>query len=438
MKEVFITYLWKHRMLRGHPMKTVEGKTLEIISPGQENTDAGPDFLAAVVRIGETVWAGNVEIHVRSSQWFAHGHHKDKAYANIILHVVYCFDKAVKGTEGQNIPHLEVREYFDPDLEKRYSFLVKSRRWIACETLLPGLDPFLLNHWLYRLLISRMERKSGEIQQYLDYFDQHREKTFLFLLGRALGGKINATAFGLLLQRTPYEILLKNHDMLFVLEALLYGQAGMLNRSFSENYPNALKQEYAYQKKKYKLPQSMQYEIWKYARMRPYNFPDLRIAQLAGIIHNNNGQIYRKVMASGSAGKVEKVLESEASNYWSTHYRFNKPAKSMTKAIGKTALQNIIINTVIPFMFDDAQKGGNGNSSHIALSMLEGLPPEDNNIIRKWQTIIPKPESAAITQGLLELKKFYCLPKKCLQCMPGHHILGGKAKSGIDTKVSLS
>ncbi len=425
MKEDFIAHLWKHRLLNARPLRTISGETLEVISPGCENSNAGPDFLAAMIRIDGTLWAGNVEIHVRSSQWFQHNHHNDKAYANIILHVVYLYDKAVCDKNGKAYQHLEVKDCFDPALMGNYALLLKSRQWIACEKLINLHDPFILRHWLYRLVIMRLERKSQEVYHYLNYFEQHQEKTLLFLLSRSLGGKANASAFGLLLQRIPYRVIIKNHDHLFALEALLFGQAGMLQGDPREEYPRQLQKEHLYLTKKYSLSPPLNYEIWKYSRMRPSNFPDLRIAQLAMIIHKCKAQLYRHVVNACKPGDIKPLLMRSASGYWSNHYRLNKEAVHQKKTIGQHAVNTVIINVVVPMLFVHAKESRGLRTTDAAICFLEQLPPENNNIVRRWMQIIQSVDNASITQGLLELRKYYCLSKKCLKCMVGHQVLGG-------------
>lgn len=440
MKEDFIVYLWKHRLLRGQPLLTTGGEKMEILSPGQENPDSGPDFLAATVRIGGTLWAGNVEIHVRSSQWFAHNHHTDKAYANIILHVVYIHDKEVLDPNGNPIHHLEAKGYFDPSLQHNYSLLLSNKGWIPCENQLREQDTFILKHWIWRMVINRLERKSGEVCHYLRYFEQHKEKTLLFLLARSLGGKPNASAFGMLIQRISYEILLRNHDNIFGLEAMLFGLAGMLERPIPGSYPEKLRMEYHYQQKKHNLPPSLGFETWKYARMRPSGFPDLRIAQLAMIIHKSNGLLFNKIIRNSDAGNTIKLLSVAPSDYWSTHFRLGKPAARKKRGIGVSTIQSILINAVAPMKFIQEKESHGIEPGEASLGLLEQLPPENNNIIRKWNSIIPpsaRPANAATTQGLLELRKYYCVPAKCLKCMIGHKILGERHASAVHTNMSL-
>ncbi len=427
MNEDFVVFLWKHRKIRGNPLKTVCGKEVEIISPGQENYNSGPDFLAAMVRIDNTLWAGNVEIHVRASQWFAHHHHTDKAYENIILHVVYEFDREVLDPHGKPIHHLEVKHCFDHSLAANYLQLEKSRNWIACANLIDSIEPYMVRHWVWRLLVCRIERKAKELQQHLSYFDYDREKAYFFLLCKVLAGKANEAAFGLLVQRVNRLILQKNHDQPFILEALLFGQAGLLEVTFKESYPASLQCEYRYQLKKHSLPASLGSQIWKYSRMRPNNFPDVRIAQLASIIHSNNGLHFRHVIKNKQAEEISRFFQVQPSDYWKTHYRLDHPVSSKSKALGKETIHRILINTIAPVMAIECSNKHEGKAMEDTIELLEQLPPENNKIIRKWQDLLPKPENAAETQGLMELFKYYCLPKKCLNCMIGNKILSSKA-----------
>lgn len=427
MNEDFVVFLWKHRKLRGNPLKTVCGKEVEIITPGQENHNSGPDFLAAMVRIGNTLWAGNVEIHVRSSQWFEHNHHLDKAYDNIILHVVYKHDRMVTDQANKPLHHLEVKQYFDHFLAESYVRLEKSRSWIACEKLIDKIEPYLIRHWIWRLLVNRIERKAGEIKHYLNYFGFDREKTYLFLFCRVLAGKANETAFGLLVQRLDRLILEKNHDQIFVLEALLFGQAGLLEKQFGELYPKALQKEYRYQKNKHMLPPPLRKEIWKYARMRPSNFPDLRIAQLAMLIYRNRGFRFREIIQNTHPEAMSNYFRIQPSAYWLSHYRLDQPVSEKQQTLGVETINRILTNAIAPVLAMECAEQYDTHVFEKSIELLEQLPAENNKIIRNWRKSLSGISSAAETQGLLELYKYYCLPKKCLKCMIGNKILGGNS-----------
>ncbi|TVR38213.1 MAG: DUF2851 family protein [Bacteroidia bacterium] len=424
MKEEFIFYLWKHRLLNPACLQTINNERLEIMYPGQENPDSGPDFLSAKIRIGETTWVGNVEIHTRSSLWYRHGHHLDPAYDNIILHVVYELDKEICNSKNEPIPHLEIKDYFDHTLLKNYRLLKQSMNWIPCEKMITEVEPFLLEHWLCRLLICRLERKANEIHQYLTYFENHWELLFLFMFCRSLGGKANASAFGLLIQRVPLNVLSRNHDKPTTMESLLFGQAGLLDASFDEEYPNSLKQEYAYLGKKYDLPDPLRKDLWKYARMRPANFPDIRIAQLAMILHRGEGQLFQKMLETNEKKVMYQLLSVSPAGYWHNHYRLGKLSSRRNKSIGEETVNRILINTWAPISFVYGKETGIDHQNDRILHMLSSLPPEQNAIIRRWDKIIGPRENAAETQALLELYKEYCVPKKCLKCTIGHKILG--------------
>ncbi len=423
MKEDFVQYLWKHRMICGQPLQTTDGRKLEVISPGQENHDSGPDFTAACVRIDSTLWAGNVEVHVKSSQWYAHGHDQDPAYDNIILHVVFHADQLVQERNGKAIPHLEVRHYCRPGLAKNYAYLMQNPHHIACEKLIHLVDDFSFSHWLGRLCVCRVERKAVEINRFLEYFGNHWEQLSLFLVARYLGGKANAGAFGLLIQRTPFEVISKNHHDLFALEALLIGQAGLLTAAFDEEYPIRLQDTYNFLGKKYSLPDRLPQELWKYARMRPANFPDIRIAQLAAVIHANEAQLFRKIMEADNTDKVRQIFHLEMNTYWNTHHRLGKISPARTKKIGLNTVWQILINVAIPLLFVYGKARGKDGLVDQAMDLIEKTPSENNRITRMWRDTGRVPVHAGESQGMLELYHHYCLPKKCLKCPVGHQVL---------------
>ncbi len=423
MKEDFVHYLWKHRLVGGKSLFTTDGSPLEIIYPGHENMDAGPDFLAARIRIDGTMWAGNVEIHVLSSSWYAHGHHKDASYDNIILHVAYECDKEVLKNNGDPIPHLEMRKYCNPRLESRYLMLMQNRTVIPCAKLLGNVNDFTFRHWLCRLLICRLERKASEAHQFLHYFGNNWEHLCLFLVARYLGGKANAGTFGLLIQRTPFIVLMKNHDNVLVLEALLFGQAGLLEKPFRESYPLQLKSEYQYLKKKYELPEKMETHLWKYARMRPANFPDVRIAQLASMVHVNQGQLFQKMLALRDKDKLYAMMRPTGNAYWSTHYRLDSKSIKNGIKIGAAAMYTVLINVLVPLFFLYGKERDKQCLVDRALDVLADIPGEENRITKIWKQLGKTPYHAGESQGMIELYKHYCIPKSCLKCNAGHQIL---------------
>ncbi len=423
MKEDFVQYLWKHRLINKQPLKTTDGRSLEVISPGMDNHDSGPDFTAASVRIDNTRWAGNVEIHVKSSLWYAHGHDQDEAYENIILHVVYDCDIIVTKKNGEPIPHLEIKKYSKPVLTDNYLYLMQNKSVVACAKLIYLIDDFLFSHWLCRLLVCRLERKADLARRFFEYFANNWEQLCLFMLARYLGGKANATTFGLLIQRTPFGVIMKNHHDLFIIEALLFGQAGLLDSSFKENYSLRLKEEYSYLCKKYKLPQRLPKSLWKYSRMRPANFPDIRIAQLAAMIHIHEAQIFWKMMESVDYKNMVQLFDSNVSDYWQTHYRLGKITPGRIQKPGINTVYSILINVISPLMFVYGKDRNKPGLIDHALEMVASIPPENNRITRMWQQTGRIAANAGESQGMNELYHNYCLPKKCLKCPVGHKVL---------------
>ncbi len=421
MKENFIVYLWKNRLLHPGKLQTTKGERVEIIHPGQENHDAGPDFFAAKIRIDGTLWVGNVEIHTLSSNWEKHGHQHNPAYDNTILHVVFEHDRETAIPTRQMIPIMEVKNCFEKHILDNYQNLLLSKTWVPCQNNLEMVDNFIIQNWLNRLLVERLERKTGEISHFLEYFSNDWESTFYYLLARNFGFKVNASPFGLLAQHTPYNLLAKNKNQLTTIEALLFGQAGLLEKPFKDVYPRTLKDEYRYLQKKYKL-QPLKKELWKFSRLRPVNFPTLRIAQFAMLVHTS-GRLFRRIIQAVSPAEIIELFQIKASPYWGNHYVFDKASAGKPKNIGKDALRNIIINTIAPVMFVYGKESEKPQVSEKALSLLQEVPAENNNIIRNWKTLGVKPQNAADSQALLELKKYYCVPGKCLSCAIGHVIL---------------
>jgi hypothetical protein len=419
VKEEFIVYLWKNRLLQPD-LYTTTGEAVSILHPGVENHDAGPDFMVARVRIGQTLWAGNVEIHVRASDWLKHRHEQDAAYDNIILHVVFICDKDIADKMGEHIPVLEVKDFFDRDLYEKYLQLKRSEKNIPCEAHIAGTDRFLLSHWLNRLLIERLEQKNREIIAYLDYFNNNREQVLYYFLARNFGFGINSMAFGLLAQRTPLPLLKKKRDQLFILEAILFGQAGILDDSLKGQYPQALGAEYRLYQKLHAL-QPVDRSVWRFARMRPQGFPAIRIAQFAMLLHSREN-LFAQII-SGDDISYHREFRLGTSSYWETHYHFDAQTAKKPKILGSQAIENILINTIAPWLFVRAIEQKDQQQVENALSKFFTIPAENNRLIRLWEKCGIEPKHAGESQALLQLRKYYCMPKRCLQCAIGHQLL---------------
>jgi hypothetical protein len=421
MKEDFLHYIWNFKLFSSNNLKTSKLEDIKIIKSGQPNTDAGPDFFNAQIQIGSTVWVGNVEIHLKSSDWNKHQHQIDKAYDNVILHVVYENDVEILNTKKQLIPTLELKELIPNHVFKNYQNLEKSTAWVPCENQIQKVDKFTLNAWLERLAYERLERKSTEIEIVLVQNTNDWESTFYQFLLKYFGLKVNAVPFELLAQNTPLKILEK-HSGLLSIEALLFGQAGFLNENVDEEYFLKLKKEYDFLKNKFKLTQ-LDKSVWKFLRLRPYNFPTLRIAQIAQLFVKQP-RMFNKIVNTEKLEDIKSIFEVSASGFWDSHFNFNNSSKQVVaKQIGNLTINNILINVVIPFVFVYGKKLNNEVIIEKALRWLEELKPETNTIITNWKRITVKPKSALQSQALIELKNNYCSKKKCLNCSIGNKLL---------------
>ena len=420
MKEEFLQFIWKHDLFTKDNLKTTDGKKIEIITTGQANSDSGPDFLNARIRIGETIWAGNIEIHQKSSHWYRHRHNTDAAYGNVILHVVELNDSPVL-IKSQPLPTLEIS--YPAEILENYEQLLKSERWIACEDKLAEVDPFILRFWFSSLMIERLESKTSDILDILQRNKNNWNETFYQLLARNFGMKTNALPFEMLAKSLPLQILSKHKNDLFQIEALLFGQSGLLNESLlGDDYFLSLRKEYSYLYKKYGLS-GIESHIWKFMRLRPINFPTIRIAQLAMLIHHSSN-LFSRILETKDLAELRKLFDVSASAYWDNHYRFNKISEEdRQKVLGETAFNNLVINTIAPLLFVYGDQHLDQAMKDRALLLLEKLAPESNQIIRKWKDLGIESRTAFETQALLQLKNKYCDHKKCLNCQLGAKII---------------
>ncbi len=425
MTEAFLHHLWKLKLFNFKTLQTTEGEPLEIIKTGQHNSDAGPDFFNAQVKVASTLWAGNVEIHVRSSDWKNHSHEKDRAYDNVILHVVYEDDEAVKRKDGSLIPTLVLKDKFDHRLWKNYGELIQSNQWIPCQSYIRSIDQFTLNNWLDRLLTERLERKTETIFSSLQLNNNNWEETFYHHLARNFGFRINALPFEMLAKKLPLSYLGKHKDHLNQLEAMLFGQAGMLEKEFKDDYPNELLKEYRFLKGKFIL-EPIPFHQWKFLRLRPVNFPTIRIAQFAQLIHRSS-LLFSKLLECENLKQAENYFRVDVSDYWQTHFVFDKLSKQQPKHVGDASIQNIMINTIVPFLFAFGKLRHSEIHEHRALEFLDQTPSEKNSILSKWNEVGVESASAHRSQALLELKNEYCAEKKCLTCSVGNKIISSLA-----------
>ena len=397
-------------------MKTTEGETVDIVATGYRNTDSGPDFLEAKIQIGDKLWAGHLEIHVKSSDWNRHGHQNDKAYKNVILHVVYENDIQVN-----DIPTLELKGHFDENLFTLYQKLIASKNWIPCEKSIAKVPIFTRLSWLDRMAVERLENKSQTVTKILETNQFDWEDTLYKLLMRYFGLKVNNDAFEYLANILPFKTLLKHADNLVQVEAMLLGCAGFLENDFEEKYPLLLKREFTVMRAKFNLL-TMPAERWKFMRMRPSNFPTIRLAQMAQLIHKN-GCLFSKIRVSKGTAEVKGLFDVAASEYWETHYRFSAPNESKPKHLGEATADVLIINAVAPLLFCYGKLHKDESVCETAMQFLEETEAEDNAVIRHFAQCGITAENAMQTQALLHLYSYFCKRRRCLECRIGNVLL---------------
>lgn len=422
MSEDFLQYLWKYRLFDASRLTTHQGEPIHIQQVGAWNSDAGPDFFDARLKIGDKLWAGNVEVHIRSSDWNRHGHHQDAAYNNVILHVVHEYDEEVMQQNGTKVTTAEL--FFDEHLWDNYNRLLQSKTWIPCENNIHRVSKFEIRFWLEKLLVERLERKSADILHELEQNKNNWEEAFYHKLARNFGFNLNAEPFELLAKSLPLNYLAKHKNNREQLEAMLYGQAGMLEENLNDDYYLHLQKEYRFFQRKFNL-QPIESHLWKFLRLRPASFPTIRISQFADLIYQSN-HLFSRLLEIKDIPDVRKLFNVKAAPYWQTHYKFGKSTEKRAKNLGKTAIDGIIINTVVPFVFVYGKQKGKDAFRERALDLLSALKPERNAIIKNWQRLGINAENAYDSQALIQLKNEYCSRKRCLECRIGNQLIRRK------------
>ncbi len=426
MNEAFLQFIWQHQLFYSRNMYTTKGDKIEVIDVGKLNTDGGADFFDARIKINDVLWAGNVEIHTKSSLWYAHQHHKDAAYDNVILHVVAIDDATVLMPDNRILPCVELQ--FQQSLWNNYSTLKNSKKWIPCYDEIRKVDTFFIRHWLERMLLERLEQKAEVLAQFLQQNKNSWEETFYQLLVRYFGLRVNAEPFQQLAQIVPSKILARQKNNLLQLEALLFGQAGMLTeKNCTDIYYLQLQNEYQFLADKYQL-QAMPKSRWKLLRLRPAGFPTVRIAQLAKLIHQSSA-LFLKIIACTKVTDVFQLFEVQLSGYWNNHYLFGKLSKPSTKSLGKSTVATLIINAVVPMLFLYGDYQHKPQLKERALAWLEQLPAEKNSIISNWKQCGVTVKTAGDSQALLQLKSSFCNQFKCLECEFGNRIIRQENKN---------
>jgi len=421
MKEEFLHYLWRFRLFN-QPLYTTQNEAVEVLFPGMQNTDAGPDFIQTKIKIGNTIWAGNAELHLLASDWNRHQHQNDKAYNNTVLHIVYRCDAEIELENGEPIPCLELKNKFDLALFKKYEGFLKSKKWIPCSGQLKAIPEMTFQALYSRMSIERLENKTTEILKRLEHNKNDWEETFYQVLAGGFGLKINEEIFRALAETLPLQKVLRQQKNLFQMEALLFGQSGLLDKQpFSDEYPLKLKKEYDYLAKKYQLIPLKGF-LWKYLRLRPSNFPNIRIAQFAALLFNHQN-LFSKILEQTNLEELKALYKVEASAYWNTHFVWDKLSRKQTKTLSDDRINLLLINVILPFIFLYGKHRNKPDLMDRALNFMHLIPAEKNKICENYRMeglLIP---SAFQTQALLQLKRFYCDAKKCLNCPVGNYLL---------------
>jgi hypothetical protein len=420
MKEDFLHYLWKYKKWNTLNLQTTNGDAICITHVGQFLQQAGPDFFNAQMTIGNQKWAGNVEIHLKSSDWYVHHHEKDAAYENVILHVVWEHDTEVFRKDNSEIPVLELKNYTDKEVLANYQRLVAPKSWIFCEKQIKDIDEFVFNNWLERLFFERLERKSKTIFEMLEKTNNDWEAVLFCLLAKNFGLNANGDLFFRIAQSIPFEVIRKESFEVENLEALLFGKASLLASGKEDNYYKDLQFRYFYLLHKYQLDNKSMGMV-QFFKHRPDNFPTIRLSQLAHLYHLHQN-LFSKLNTVSNLNVLYNLLQVSPSSYWDNHYQFDKESPKKSKKLSNSFIDLLLINTIIPLQFAYAKSIGKEITDDL-ITLLANVAPEKNSIVDKFNSYGIRAMNAFETQSLLQLKNEYCIHGKCLHCAVGMELL---------------
>ncbi len=419
--EYLLHYVWKYRLFDQSGLTTTDGKKIEVIDPGIHNGDAGPDFFNAKIKIDDRIWAGNIEIHIASEDWYKHKHHLDKAYNSTILHVVENVNRDEVLNESQQTV-LQMKMEIPDGIRTNADALLKSRSSVPCKAKLVDMKRHIVRPWISALGIERLERKTNDIFKHLDRFNNSWDETFFVLLARNYGFGLNSDAFERLAMSIGFKVIQRHGNNLFQIEALLYGQAGMLSSNeITEQYYIDLQREYRFLSHKYQL-KPLESFLFKKLRIRPSAFPEVRIAQLASLLVES-GRLFSTILEIEDYKRLRLHFQSHVSTYWETHYTFGKESVKSKKIMSGSSLDIILINTVAPILFAYGKKRDQERFCDRSLSILELIKPEQNSITKEFEQSGVEVNNAYDSQAVIQLKKEYCDKRKCLYCKIGYQIL---------------
>lgn len=420
MKEDFLHYLWKFKKFETKNLKTFNKEPLTIINSGSYLQLAGPDFFNAQITIGNQKWAGNIEIHIKSSDWYVHHHERDEAYDSVILHVVWEHDTEIFRKNNTEIPVLELKQYVSPAVFDNYKSLMAPKSWIYCEKQLKSIDEFGLRNWQERLFFERLERKSNQIEELLIELNQDWEAALFCLLAKNFGLNTNGESFLRIAQSIPFSIIRKESFELENLESLLFARAGLLIVEKEDRYFKDLHSRFLYLSHKYQLEEFVSEPI-QFFKHRPDNFPTIRLSQLANLYHSQQN-LFSKLIPVNSIQSIYDIFKISVSLYWQNHYQFDKESPKKKKALTKSFIDLLVINTIIPMQFAYAKSQGKEISEDL-IQLMQQVDVEKNSIVEKFNGFGIQSRNALDSQSLLQLKNEYCNRGRCLECAIGIRVL---------------
>jgi len=422
MKEDFLHFVWKEQLFDAAVLKTEDGQLVQIIDKGQYNHNAGPDFFNCQIQFDNIIWAGNIEIHIKSSDWYKHNHQDDHSYDNVILHVVLVHDMNVHRKDRSIIPTITLQNRFYQESLSRYQRFFQSNSMVyPCRPYLEKMEETIIRKMLSSCLTDRLENKNKIILEQLTQTKNNWDESFYHLLAKSFGFKVNAVPLQLLAESIPLTTIERESNELFKIESLLFGVGGLLQTTIEDPYVIKLKKEFEHQQNKYKL-QSLHPAIWKFGKLRPPNFPTIRIAQFAMLLYRQK-RIFKRCLNASTLESLQLIFSIEASEFWTTHFHFEKSSNANSKLLGIESINNIIINVVIPFCYAYGKHIGSKTLLDKSIEWLNQIKPEKNKYTEIWEQSNYKFSNAGETQGLIELNNRYCVKNKCIHCKIGSSVM---------------
>jgi len=418
-KEDILQHIFLNRLYKTTNLKTTDGDDLQILKTGTKNFNSGPDFLNSLIKINDTQLAGNIEIHVKASDWLKHNHQTDLAYNNVILHVVLEADMEISVNQ-KPLPTLVLKGIVNENIFENHESLLQAKTFVPCQKSIANVPSIITHSWFDRMLAERIEDKALMVNEIMQNTNNSWEETFYQMLGYTFGFGLNKHTFLKTAQSLPLQIIAKHKNNITQIEALLFGTAGLLNDYFADDYPKTLQNEYNFLKTKYQLKQFVRKQEWHFSKMHPTNFPSIRLAQFAQLIFTSS-HLFSKILECKNITEIEKLFAASVSEYWKTHYVFDTKSVAKNKNLGATSLQLIIINTVVPVLYSYSKT--NAKYRELALEYLQNIAPERNGIIKNWKATGVEVNNAYTSQALLHLKNNYCNNKLCLKCAVGGYLV---------------